>query len=134
MRALAAARGLDIATDSAGTGGWHAGDPPDRRAVATAARHGVDISDLRARQLTVGDFAAFDRIVAMDADNLAHADAMRPAGAMRATISLLLAHCGRTTAEVGDPYYGDGDGFERCWADIVAGVEGLATEIEFRGR
>lgn len=74
MRARAAARGLtpdiDIAIDSAGTGGWHAGDAPDRRMTRAALARGYDLSGLRARQVVAADFHAFDMIVAMDRDNM----------------------------------------------------------------
>lgn len=130
-RALASERGLDVEVDSAGTGGWHAGDAPDHRATKTAARHGVDITALRARQLVLADFDRFDFIAAMDEENLVYARAMQPEGS-RAHVALLLSHCGRTDAEVGDPYYGGADNFEGCWQDIQAGVDGLLTAIAER--
>lgn len=59
MRAEAARLRLDVHIDSAGTGGWHAGDPPDRRAQAVARKHGIDISAYQARQVTRADFRRF---------------------------------------------------------------------------
>jgi protein-tyrosine phosphatase len=130
FRAEAARRGLAAETDSAGTGGWHAGEPPDRRAIAVAARHGVDISRQRARKVSAGDFNAFDHIVALDADNLAGLEALRPADS-RAALSLLLDHVpGREGEAVADPYYGGEAEFEQAWRDVEAGTRALALELQ----
>jgi len=129
LRAEAQRAGLEIEIDSAGTGDWHLGYPPDPRAAAVAARHGIDISQLRARQVSAGDFARFDHIVALDAKNLADLEAMRPAGS-RATLSLLLDHvAGREGEAVADPYYGDDDGFDITWDDVTEGARGLLARI-----
>ncbi|MEL6615856.1 MAG: low molecular weight protein-tyrosine-phosphatase, partial [Bacteroidota bacterium] len=66
----AAGLSADVEVDSAGTGGWHVGAPPDRRMQATAARHGTDLSKLKARQLTRADLDAFDHVFVMDKSNL----------------------------------------------------------------
>ncbi|KSB89032.1 phosphotyrosine protein phosphatase [Caulobacter vibrioides] len=121
--------GLDVVVDSAGTGGWHAGDPPDRRAQATARRHGVEIGGYAARQVTTADFERFDHVVALDLDNLRNLKRLAPAGS-RARLSLLLDHVdGRAGEAVADPYYGDDAGFEITWADAAAGARGLAAKI-----
>jgi protein-tyrosine-phosphatase len=78
MKAEAARLGLDWEIESAGTGGWHVGDPPDRRAQATALRHGVDISGYRGRQVKAADFRHFSHVVALDADNLANLKRLQP--------------------------------------------------------
>jgi protein-tyrosine phosphatase len=130
FRAEAARRGLDVEADSAGTGGWHAGEPPDRRAIAAAARNGVDVSRQRARQVTREDFELFDHIVALDRDNLADLKRLRSAGS-RAALSLLLDHVpGREGEAVADPYYGGDSHFDITWRDVVAGAEGLASELQ----
>jgi protein-tyrosine phosphatase len=67
-----------IEVDSAGTGGWHIGDPPDRRSIAVALKHGIDIARQRCRKVDSRDFEAFDLIFAMDGSNLAHLRAMAP--------------------------------------------------------
>lgn len=132
MRREAEARRLRIEVDSAGTGGWHAGDPPDRRAQATARRHGVDISGQRARQVTRADFARFTHVVAMDGDNFLALERLRPDGG--AELVLMLDHlAGREGQGVADPYYGGDDGFEAVWADIEGAVRGLADRLA-RGR
>ena len=72
FRAHLAAAGLEneVQVDLAGIGPWHAGDPPDPRAIACARGHGVDIADLRGRQVQTADFARFDWILAADEENL----------------------------------------------------------------
>lgn len=121
--------GLDVHVDSAGTGDWHIGHPPDRRAAAVAAKNGVDISHLRARRVTPEDFRRFDYIVALDANNLRDLERMRPDQG-KAELSLLLDHVeGRAGQAVVDPYYGEADHFDATWADVTAGAEGLARKI-----
>jgi protein-tyrosine phosphatase len=129
LRAEAARRGLDVEIDSAGTGGWHAGEPPDRRAIAAARRGGVDISRQRARQVSRADFDRFDHIVALDTENLADLEALRPPGS-RARLSLLLDHvAGREGEAVADPYYGGDAHFDTTWRDVTAGARGLAEAL-----
>ena len=129
FRAEAERRRLDVIVDSAGTGGWHAGEPPDRRALAVAARHGVDISDLRARQVTRDDFHNFDHVIALDADNFDHLARLRPPGS-KALLSLLLDHVeGREGEAVADPYYGGEAHFDAAWRDVTNGARGLARAI-----
>ena len=121
--------GLDVEIDSAGTGDWHIGYPPDPRAAAVAARNGIDISHLEARLVTPDDFRRFDHIVALDSKNLADLEALRPSGA-KARLSLLLDHVeGREGQAVADPYYGDDSHFDRAWDDVSAGAQGLARRI-----
>jgi len=129
FRAEAERLGLNVEVDSAGTGDWHIGHAPDKRAQAVAKRNGIDISGLKARQVTAEDFRRFDHIVALDAQNLADLTALRPTDAT-AELSLLLDHvAGRLGEAVADPYYGDESGFDITWADVVAGAEGLARKI-----
>ena len=125
----AAAERHDVEVDSAGTGDWHIGKAPDRRAIATARRHGLDIAGLRARQVGAEDFRAFDRLVALDRSNLEALRTLAPDDG-RAELSLLLDHAaGREGEDVADPYFGEDEGFEQAWRDICAGVEGLLAEI-----
>ena len=132
LRGEAERLGLDVEVDSAGTGDWHIGHAPDRRAAAVARRNGVDISGLRARQVGPQDFHRFDHIIALDAQNLADLEAMRPAGA-KAELSLLLDHVeGREGQAVADPYYGEGEHFDVAWADVTEGAKGLARKIAGR--
>ena len=101
--------------DSAGCGGWHAGDAPDKRAVAAAARHGVVIHDQRARQVRLEDFDHFDLILGLDRDNVTHLKAMRPEGA-KARVGLYLEEALGTAKDVPDPYYGTPRDFEAVFA------------------
>jgi protein-tyrosine phosphatase len=132
FRAEAQRLGLRIEVDSAGTGDWHVGRPPDPRTVAVARRNGINISNLRARQVCADDFYRFDHIVALDAQNLTDLRALQPAGAT-ARLSLLLDHVeGRTGQAVADPYYRDDAGFDIAWADAAAGAAGLARRLSSR--
>ncbi len=129
FRAVAEREGIDVTIDSAGTGNWHAGGPPDRRAQALAKRYGIDIAGYRARQVTREDFARFSHIIALDEKNLAALRALRPDDA-RAEISLLLDHVeGRAGEAVADPYFGDDAGFDITWADVTSGAEALALRL-----
>src|SRR4030095_11966588 len=87
----AGAAGLVLDVDSAGTGDWHVGSPPDRRAIAVAPRPGIDIASMRARQVEQKDFRHLDGTVALDRDNLHALEVMQPPGS-RARLSLLLDH------------------------------------------
>jgi protein-tyrosine phosphatase len=129
FRAEAGRVGLDVQIDSAGTGGWHAGERPDRRAIAAAKRAGVDISCQRARKVTRADFDRFDHIVALDEENLADLEKLRPA-ASRARLSLLLDHVpGREGQAVADPYYGGDSHFDATWRDVSEAAPGLARAL-----
>lgn len=130
FRAEVERSGLDAEIDSAGTGDWHLGYPPDHRAQAVAKRNGIDISGYRARQVEAADFDRFDHIIALDESNLANLRAMQPAGS-KASICLLLDHVpGREGSAVADPYYGDDAGFDVTWADVTAGARGLAAKLK----
>ncbi len=104
-RHLALAEGVDAEFDSAGTGAWHVGSPPDDRAADAALRRGYDLSDLRARRVARRDFAEFDLILAMDRTNLEWLEANRPPGG-RARLGLFLEEAGGTACgDVPDPYH-----------------------------
>ncbi|WP_029909104.1 low molecular weight protein-tyrosine-phosphatase [Caulobacter sp. UNC358MFTsu5.1] len=123
-------RGLEVEIDSAGTGSWHVGHPPDRRAQATALRNGVDIAHYRGRQVKPEDFRRFTHVVALDRDNLADLKRIRPSDATAELLLLLDAVEGRQGKSVADPYYGEDKDFDTTWADVVAGAKGLADLIE----
>lgn len=129
FRAEAARVGLDVVVDSAGTGGWHAGDPPDPRAIAVARRNGVDISGLKARQVEPDDFRNFTHIYALDHDNLRGLLQIAPANAT-AEVGLLLSLVeGHRDRAVADPYYGDEAGFDVTWNDVVTAARALAGQL-----
>lgn len=130
LRARAAAAGLDVISDSAGTGNWHAGEPPDRRAQATARSHGVDISDLRARQVEPADFTRFDWIFALDDSNLANLRRLAPQGTT-AELGLLLDLVeGGRGRSVSDPYYGGSAEFETAWREVDAAARALVERLQ----
>ena len=121
--------GLDVGIDSAGTGSWHVGEPPDARAQAEALRHGVDISSLRARQVRAEDFFRFTHLLALDHQNLADLEAMAPPEAT-ASLSLLLDHVpGEEGRAVADPYFGERDGFAETWRQVSLAARALADEF-----
>lgn len=125
-------RGLSgrITVDSAGTHARRAGRPPDPRAQQVAAEHGIDLSGLRARAVAPEDFARFDRALAMDRQNLAYLERMRPEGAV-CRLDLMLSFApGATGDDVPDPYSGGPDDYRSAFALIRQAVEGLLPEIE----
>ncbi len=134
FRAMVRAQDLQdrIRTDSAGTGSWHVGSAPDRRAVSEMASRGHDISDLRGRQVKRGDFEDFDLILAMDHDNLE--DLERMAGPQHAgKLRLFLEFAGEGGPdEVPDPYYGGPDGFAYALDLVEAASKGLLIHVKTR--
>lgn len=135
LRHRAAALGelLDIQIDSAGTHGYHAGSPPDPRAVSAAARRGIDISGQRARAVELADFERFDLILAMDDENLRALESMRPENS-RADLQLFLGYCcsNDEIRSVPDPYYGGSAGFERVLDIIDDASESLLEGLRRR--
>lgn len=129
MRSAAAEAGLDVEVDSAGTGAWHIGNPPDPRSVATARRHGIDISGQRARKVSVEDFYRFDHIFALDGQNLRDLERLAPPDATAQLGLLLDALPGREGQAVSDPYYGEDAGFETTWADVSAAAAAIAERL-----
>ena len=132
-RAAFARAGIDVRLDSAGTGDWHVGHPPDGRAQAEARRRGIDISGLRARQLSADDFYDFDLILAADEANLRDARAIRPADATADLRLMLDLLPGRGGEGVTDPYYGRDDGFAATWDDVSAVAAALVAEFSSNG-
>lgn len=131
FRARAAKLGLDgeLHIDSAGTHAYHVGHAPDPRSVQFAARRGYDLAHLRARQVEVADFAVFDYILAMDHDNLALLQASCPAE-HRHKLRLLMEFARHSASDVvPDPYYGQGDGFDRVLDYIEDAADGLLETL-----
>lgn len=120
----------EIEVDSAGTGDWHVGDASDPRARAAAQRRGVELRG-RARKVLTKDFERFDYIVAMDSDNQRDLLRMARSGADEAKISLFRNYDpdSPADADVPDPYYGEGDGFEPVLDLCEAASLGLLRHI-----
>lgn len=119
LRAEAERAGIAVEVDSAGTGDWHVGSPPDRRAQAVALRHGIDISGYRGRQVTAADFRRFDHIFALDAENLRHLRQQRPSDGTAELRLLMDLVPGREGSSVTDPYFGGDAGFDVTWDDVT---------------
>ncbi len=131
LRHLARERGIAIATDSAGTNGYHIGQAPDPRAQAAMRKHGIDISDLRGRQFTADDLAEFDLILAMDSSNLRNVVRSTTNQDLAAKARLMMdfapAHPER---EVPDPYYGGEEGFDQVYHMLVQACNGVLDRVE----
>lgn len=132
MRHLVSEAGLEkmVEVDSAGTGGWHVGEPRDKRSRATAERRGMRLAG-RARQFGVADFARFDHVLAMDAQNLTDLRDMAPDDGVRAKIRLLRSFdpASPPDASVPDPYYGGPGGFDQVFDICEAACRALLAEI-----
>ena len=116
--------GSRVRVDSAATGSSHLDHPPDERAIAIAARHGVDISGQRARRLVAEDFDEFDVILCADRTILHDARIRKPRTA-HAQVELMLEWSGAGKKDVPDPYYGSQRDFEQAWKlvdKVAAGV------------
>lgn len=123
--------GFHATVDSAGLLSYHAGEQPDHRAMETAARFGIDISDQRARQITRNDFEIFDLIFAMDSSVFSELKSLRhPSGNNK--IHLFLEYAGYPTgSDVPDPYYGTMRHFEECFKLIDSASDALVKRILF---
>jgi protein-tyrosine phosphatase len=125
-------RGHPVQVDSAGTGGWHIGDLPDRRSIAVARRHGIDITGQRGRKVDASDFEAFDLIFAMDRNNLATLRALAPPAAQH-KLHLFLDYALGVERDVPDPYYEGPEGFEAVYRMLSEGCSSLIGKLEDSG-
>ena len=138
FRHLVRERGVEdrFEIDSAGTSGYHAGDPPDPRSVATARARGIEVAGC-SRPLDGRDLHEFHYLIVMDAENRAFVDRLRAVGGGAARVHRLREwDPAGGSLDVPDPYYGGGRGFEEV-QDIVerscaALLEALLVEGERR--
>ncbi len=121
-----------IEIDSAGTHAYHVGEAPDRRSQQTAAKRGIRMHDLRARQVDLGDFYHYDLILAMDEDNLAILEEMKPEDATAEVKLFLAEYAPEHGRVVPDPYYGGPEGFERVFDMVEAASRALLRDIQQR--
>jgi protein-tyrosine phosphatase len=132
MRRLLAEEELTalIDVDSAGTGDWHVGETPDRRATAAAKHRGIEIGG-RARRVIAQDFEAFDYMIAMDRSNRSDLLRLAPSKTGEARVTLFRNYDPDSPrdADVPDPYYGKGDGFETVLDICEAACRGLLRSI-----
>ena len=139
MRHVLRREGLEgeIEIDSAGTGGWHVGAPPDERATAAARARGV-VMEGAARQVSARDFDDHDLLLAADRENAAALRAIAPDREAAAKVRLLREFDPAAVAagdlDVPDPYYGGADGFERVLDLVEAACEGLLDHLRAEGR
>ncbi|MET0792997.1 MAG: low molecular weight protein-tyrosine-phosphatase [Polyangiaceae bacterium] len=132
FRFLVSEAGLEerFEIDSAGTAGYHSGEPPDRRARAAGERAGIPITG-RARQFLVGDFARFERVIAMDASNASDLRRIAPSPEQSAKIRLLRSFdpAAAPNAPIPDPYYGAESGFDDVLELCRTACEHLLQEL-----
>ncbi len=131
FRVLAARAGLanTVRAESAGTHGFHAGEPPDRRAILAARARGYDIAPLRARTFAADHFDRFAWIVAMDEVNLRVLTDLRPSG-FAGRLELLMHFVpDAQVREIPDPYYGSPEGFERVLDLVELATEALLLHV-----
>ena len=120
----------DIVCDSAGTGGWHVGNPPDRRMNAAAEKRGMILVG-KARQFTPADFTEFDLILAMDRSNYEDILALDTGNRYSHKVKLMCDFCtSHSDSEVPDPYYGGESGFDYVIDLLTDACEGLLEMIE----
>jgi protein-tyrosine phosphatase len=135
LRAQVAEAGMDavVEVDSAGTSAEHAGDPPDGRAVAEAARRGLDLGSQRARRVRADDWRRFDLLLV--ADEMVERALLRlaPDDTARAKVHRMTAFAAEAaTDEVPDPYYGGPDGFEHVYRLLEVSCRGLVEHLRAR--
>lgn len=121
----------NIKVDSAGTAAWHSGNLPDKRSIAVAKIHGIDLTDQRARQFLVEDFDRFDYIYVMEKSNYVNVCKLAPNIEAIDKVELILneSHPGKDL-EVPDPYYGGDDGFENVFQMLDEACNRIKDKLE----
>ena len=127
FRQAADRAGLAVIVDSAGTGAWHVGNPPDPRARAQGRAHGIDMSHYKARQVAAEDFTRFTHVFALDRANLTDLEHLRPVGAPAHLGLLLDVLPGHEGQSVVDPYYGGPEDFALTWTQVSLAAEALVA-------
>ncbi len=131
LRDMIAKEDLPWSTDSAGTGDYHVGEAPDKRAVKAMKDRDIDISDLRARQLRPQDFEEFDLLLAMDASNLRNMQAVAPNAELAKKARLMMDFApDHTLREVPDPYFGGDEGFGEVYEMLTIACRNLMNHVQ----
>jgi protein-tyrosine phosphatase len=120
-----------VLVDSAGTGDWHIGHPPDARSCAAAAARGYDMSALRARQVQARDFHEFDLVLAMDENNLRDLQRLAPPQ-HRHKLRLFMDFADMDERSVPDPYYGEAEDFQRVLDLVETAADALLRHLRQR--
>lgn len=116
--------------DSAGTGDWHVGHEPDKRSIATAQKYGVDISNLRGRQIKQKDFDNFDYIYVMDKSNYENVIQLAPNQEAKNKVKMIMNELHpNQNIEVPDPYWGNMNDFDNVYKMLNEVCEQIAKNI-----
>ena len=118
-----------VLVDSAGTAGYHIGNPPDKRSIAVAQKYGLDISHQRCRKFSRLDFLEFDLIYVMDRSNFSDVAQLASNAQEAQKVKLLLSEVDVDLQEVPDPYYGGADGFENVYQMVDQACEAIAKKL-----
>lgn len=118
-----------VLVDSAGTAGYHIGNPPDKRSIAVARKYGLDISHQRCRKFSRLDFLEFDLIYVMDRSNFSDVAQLASNAQEAQKVKLLLSEVDLDLQEVPDPYYGGADGFENVYQMVDQACEAIAKKL-----
>ncbi|EGQ8530076.1 low molecular weight phosphotyrosine protein phosphatase [Vibrio cholerae] len=133
LRAKAAQLKVDVEIDSAGTIGYHQGNPPDARSKAAGEKRGYSFSGIKARKIRDEDFVKFDWILAADKENLAELKARCPQSHQH-KLSLMLSHSDSEYQEIPDPYYGGERGFELVLDLVEDAAEQFLLKLQQQGQ
>ncbi|MFY9310818.1 MAG: low molecular weight protein-tyrosine-phosphatase [Bacteroidia bacterium] len=124
---------LSITIDSAGTSNYHIGEHPDKRTIANANKHGIDVSQLKARQFTVADFDKFDAIFVMDSSNYSDVISLARDEADKMKVEMILNRVyPNSNMAVPDPYFGGEQGFENVFILLEQACEVIAKAIQIK--
>lgn len=124
----------EIHVDSAGTGGWHAGEQPDERSIKVARKYGLDITYQRGRKFSTYDFEQFDHIFVMDNSNYRDVVQLANSQAEREKVQLILDEIfPGENVDVPDPYYGGSQGFENVFKMLDEACERIAERLNSDG-
>lgn len=118
-----------VCVDSAGTAGYHVGNPPDKRSIAVAQKHGLTIENQKCRKFSETDFLEFDHIYVMDRSNFSDVASLAKNQEEANKVKLLLSEVELSIKEVPDPYYGGDDGFENVYQMIDRACEAIAKKL-----
>ncbi len=124
----------DFLVDSAGTGGWHSGEQPDKRSIKVAKKYGIDISIQRARQFSVKDFDEFDYIYVMDNSNYKNVIALAQNREAKSKVKMIMNELFEDeNVDVPDPYYGGENGFENVYLMLNEVCTEIAKKLLNKG-